>query len=345
MKGVHVHEPPEGAIRPEAEEECGAIIGEEGDVVLSDDDEPEAGVRKTLKMIDPQRPREEDVEEHQLTHLPFRNWCRHCICGRGREMPHRKAEAETGMTEMYLDFAFMGDAENPGRTVPMLVVRERSTKMTMAAAVPSKSTGTYIARRVVAFFKEVGCESGDMIVKSDQEAAIVSIVRAAGRVRAATGTGKYITENSPVHSSGSNGIVERAILSVEQQVRVLKNALESRWKVKLPAAHRIIPWMIEYAAVLLNRFEVGRDGRTSYERMKGKQAKTMGMEFGEAILWKRKPSGGALGKLTCMWQDGFLRVLGRGPGKLSCRTRRGFGRPGQCRGNRSRRGGSRSRLR
>lgn len=45
----------------------------------------------------------------------------------------------------------------------------------------------------------------------------------------------------------------------------------------------------------------GRMGKTAYERMKGEKAKVQGMEFGEAVLWKRRREGGLLGKLTCMW--------------------------------------------
>ena len=43
--------------------------------------------------------------------------------------------------------------------------------------------------------------------------------------------------------------------------------------------------MAEYAGSLLTRFEVGRDGRASHKRLKGKKAKVQGMEFGEGILW------------------------------------------------------------
>ena len=37
----------------------------------------------------------------------------------------------------------------------------------------------------------------------------------------------------------------------------------------------------EYAAYLLNRLEVGKDGKTAYERAKGKLATVVGLEFGE----------------------------------------------------------------
>ena len=87
-------------------------------------------------------------------------------------------------------------------------------------------------------------------------------------------------------SHPSNGVVERGIQSIEGQVRVLKDCLEEKWNIKIKSKHAVIPWIVEYAAHLLNRFEVGHDGRTAYERCKGKPAKNMGIEFGEAVLWR-----------------------------------------------------------
>ena len=126
----------------------------------------------------------------------------------------------------------------------------------------------------MAFLIEIGCAFGDLLVKSDQEAAIMSIVEQVGRLRAANGGGKFVVENSPVGASASNRVVERAIQSVEAMTRVLKVALESRWQVRIPAKHAIIPWMIEYAALLLNRFEVGHDGKTAFELCKRKKRRT-----------------------------------------------------------------------
>ena len=61
----------------------------------------------------------------------------------------------------------------------------------------------------------------------------------------------------------------------------------------------------------MSRAEVGADGKTGYERCKGRRARLPGMQFGEAVLWKRKREGGPLGKLACMWDDGiFLGVKG-----------------------------------
>ena len=88
--------------------------------------------------------------------------------------------------------------------------------------------------------------------------------------------------------------------------------MESRWGVKIGSKHAIVPWIMEYASHLLNRFEVGRDRKTAYERCKGKKAKHMGVEFGGGVRWRRRPVGGAMAKMAVLWQEGvFLGVKGR----------------------------------
>ena len=52
------------------------------------------------------------------------------------------------------------------------------TGMTMATVLPDKgSTGKFAADKVMEFMAECGCQSGDVIVKTDQEAAIKSLVK------------------------------------------------------------------------------------------------------------------------------------------------------------------------
>jgi hypothetical protein len=230
------------------------LVGDGGEDL---DEHEETGTRRTIKMTDPCRPNNEEVQEHEKTHLPYRNWCRHCVSGRGREMAHKKSSGTHELPELHFDFCFLGREGEPHQTLSVLVVREGLTKMTMSSAVPSKSTGTFIAKRVVSFMREIGLEHVDVIAKSDQEPAINALLLEVGRVRAANSSGRYIVEQSPVGSSQSNGIAERAILSVQQQVRVLKCALETRWKVDIHSKHPVMPWLIEYASYLLNRFEVG----------------------------------------------------------------------------------------
>ena len=41
-----------------------------------------------------------EVEQHELTHLPFRNWCRHCVHAKGKESPH--LDASPGSVSKFL---------------------------------------------------------------------------------------------------------------------------------------------------------------------------------------------------------------------------------------------------
>ena len=274
------------------------------------ENEEEYGVRKPMRKLDPREPSKQEKEEHDKTHVPYRNWCRHCVRGRGKEEDCRKANRVPEKPEVHMDFMFMGE-EKSEKTLVMLVAKERSTKAVMSCVTPKKSDGEWLAKRVMAFMREFGCEVEPVTMKTDNEPALVKVVEYIGRLRAAKGGTGMVVENSPVYSSKSNGYIERAVQSVQGMVRTLRSAVEEKWGVKLEIENAIWPWMTEYASLLLTRMEVSTDGKTAYERSRGKVAKMPGLEFGEGVLWKRRREGGPLGKLTCMWEDGiFLGIKG-----------------------------------
>ena len=120
-----------------------------------------------------------------------------------------------------------------------------------------------------------------------------------------------VVENSPVYSSKSNGFIERTVQSVQGLVRTWRSSLEAKSGATLDVEHRIRPWLVEMVGWVMSRADVGADGKTGYERCKERRARLLGMEFGEAVLWKRRREGGPLGKLSCMWEDGiYLGVNG-----------------------------------
>ena len=61
----------------------------------------------------------------------------------------------------------------------------------------------------------------------------------------------------------------------------------------------------------MNRLEVSVDGKTAYERCKGKKAQVLGLEFGEKVLWK-SPAGAEMEKINPRWGYGlFMGVRAR----------------------------------
>jgi hypothetical protein len=99
---------------------------------------------------------------------------------------------------------------------------------------------------------------------------------------------RTIVEYSPVGSSGSNGVVERAVHTVEGRVRVLKMALEERLGSKVPATSNIVAFMADYAAYLVNRLEVGKNGKTSYERCRGRRRVCWGWSLESSSCIRRR---------------------------------------------------------
>jgi hypothetical protein len=100
-------------------------------------------------------------------------------------------------------------------------------------------------------------------------------------------------------------VVERAVQTVEGQLRVLRLALEERLGAKVPASSCIVAFLAEYSAYLVNRLEVGKDGKTAVERSKGKSASVLGIEFGEKLMYKKKLRDKAA-KFEGRWELGIF---------------------------------------
>ena len=166
-------------------------------------------------------------------------------------------------TVVRMEFFFVGDEEQ-NEKLTVLAARGRATRMTMSTVAPSKGERQFLARRVQTFLKEIGADTGDITLKSDREPAMKAVLSEVSRHRAAAG-GRTVIFHSAVEDSKGNGVVERAVKSIEGQIRVARSALEMRIGAKIELEHAVMTWLIEYISLLLNRYEVGRDGRTAYE--------------------------------------------------------------------------------
>ena len=88
-------------------------------------------------------------------------------------------------------------------------------------------------------------------------------------------------------------------------------------------------WLVEFAGTVVNRYEAGRDGKTPLERLRGKQSRLIGLEFGEKVNFRRTAVGARMAKLDSLWSDGvFLEyrsisgeiVVGTESGMFKTRT-------------------------
>ena len=59
----------------------------------SEDDGEEEAMRVQMVPL-PSQPTPEERRMHELTHLPFRSWCRHCMMGKCKANPHARQDHE-----------------------------------------------------------------------------------------------------------------------------------------------------------------------------------------------------------------------------------------------------------
>ena len=79
----------------EAEDVEAELPGEQPAAAEGQGGEQEEEGQRPRQRPAPEAPSRAEVEEHELTHIPYRAWCRHCRAARGREDCHRrKTEAE-----------------------------------------------------------------------------------------------------------------------------------------------------------------------------------------------------------------------------------------------------------
>ena len=70
------------------------------------------------------------------------------------------------------------------------------------------------------------------------------------------------------------------VQAVGEMIWVIRRGLEDRVGASLLGKHVVTAWLVEHVD-LISRHQVGNDGRTGYERHKGKLYTRDAVEFGE----------------------------------------------------------------
>ena len=147
--------------------------------------EREFGLRNPRKLHGPKLPSKKEVEDQNLSgHMPYRSWCSFCVMGRVKAAPHYKQTRGDGLPELHVNYCCMATENKPLATI--LVSTETTSKMVMATVVPMKGASVeFPVKRCLGFLKEIGLGNADVVLKSDQENAIMDVLSNVARRRSA----------------------------------------------------------------------------------------------------------------------------------------------------------------
>ena len=191
-----------------------------------------------------------------------------------------------------LDYAFLR-VKAGGDYLTVVVMKDSNSRALASHVVPAKGAEVeWAAKQICRDIQRWGYH-GRVILKSDQEPAIMAFLDSVARERSDIPT---TLEHSPVADSASNGGAERAVRSMEEMVRVYKFDLESRSKCTIDLNSPIMEWIVEHAADMICKGVQGTDGKTPYQRLKGRTYTGEVLPFGSPILFRcvGKVRGGLL---------------------------------------------------
>ncbi len=179
--------------------------------------------------------------------------------------------------------------------------------LTYSHAVPCKGTAgsRYPARQAVYSIKQLGYSK--IILKSDNEPAILELRRAACYILRKEHGMTVIEEESPVEDHQANGVVENANGQFGGMAHTLNDHLIANYGWTPPTKHPVYTWLINHSSFLLTRFQVGVDGKTAWQRFKGKQYKRSLPMFAEHVLYLPvRTTEQRKNKLAPKWEDGIF---------------------------------------
>ena len=269
----------------------------------------EARAPKTL--WDPLLPAPEVVAQHNITHRPYRRWCKVCVEAWGREDPHRRGGEgiKEGLPEVVMDYDYFCDPEDEENQVTCLAMKDRTTGMLWGNTCERKGpTDRWILEKQLKNLEVLG--RANIALKTDGEPSITSLQSKMISMR----EGQTVPRNPPAYNPESNGPIEKGVQDLNGQTRCVKVALEARLKKKVKASHPVMQWGVQHAGFIVSRFAVGHDGKTPWERLAGREWKRPLVEFGEQVLGKlarermerrhRGKNASAKRKLTTRWALG-----------------------------------------
>ena len=265
----------------------------------------------------PKAPDDETRLRHNLTHVPFADWCDICVRSRARDDPHKKQHGKEEQAEPEVSMDYFNLGLNYNMQFPALAVIDHCTGALMATGIRCKGADKFTVKAVCEFLGFLGYPR--MSLKSDGESSILTLVEAViSRMHTEENVKRISPTTSPVGSHQSNGMAEVGVQLAEAVARTFTLAVEQRYGVEVKPTSSILPWAVRHAAYVYTRFQVRRNGKTPYEDLTMKKFTSPMVEFGEIVHGREQ--GERQHNLKIIWKTGVWlgRAVDTGDHLLGC---------------------------
>ena len=227
----------------------------------------EEGVKTVVRRTE-RKPSVKEVEEHVVTHLPFRSWCPMCVQGKSKIDPHcARGDRDSEVQIVNADHMYMESAEEEHKmSMLILVIKDGDSRWIASRVTPKRGRKAHVVKEL---------------------AGVIDIMM----------------EESPDYDSRSNGEGERAAQTVQRQVRTVKSGPESRLGARIESVHPCLLWPVQHAVNLLSRYMKAEDGGAVHRRPRGREFGASAAEFGESVMYMKTDIIGK-DKMDARWETG-----------------------------------------
>ena len=250
----------------------------------------------------PKEPTVKQREVHELTHLPYAPWCQSCIMARAVDNKHvhevPDEEDESSASVIQVDFLYANKSDNEGSELhedmqnkfPMLIAADKHSHSILIVPVEQKGgpSSTRLIRELYNF--SVQCGLSDIVLQSDNEPSILSIVKGVQILR--TKNGQRTTVRHPEKGQpSSNGRAERAVRTAKEMAKTLRQAIFEKCGYCPEPGHPLFVWSFVHGIFLYNHYGVLTKQRVTPSSILGTRHMGPLVRFGEPVV-ALKPNAG-----------------------------------------------------
>ena len=207
--------------------------------------------------MNPKNPTSREKQEHEDSgHAVYRSWCAACVDGRGVGGQYRielLEEEERDRTTPIVAFDYGFLTQEIADTFPILICRDSRYGKTGATCCERKGPTAHSISLLVGFIKDLGFRR--IILKCDD--------------------------------GSDSARTTRGAREVKRQCRTLRISAEQNTSVRIADDSPLLSWLPRFAAQVMNKMRIGKDGKTSEMRRTGRRWKEPMAQFGENV-WFRK---------------------------------------------------------
>ena len=202
------------------------------------------------KLAEP--PDEKTQPLHSLTHLPYQEWCPHCVAFRARPGRHQRdgSVKDSGIPTVSFDFAYTkavepgGQAQGTSTIIALIGACGFINQLHRLRAHFQKNDFDVMVSEMIQFSQTLG--HGECNFLCDNEPSIMQVQKKAVQARRAMGLMTH--SKTPAAYTHGSSLCENTVDRVRGLAGTLMNHVEAKLSIKLNTNHGLWSWALRHQA-------------------------------------------------------------------------------------------------